>query len=104
MALNNTRTIDVDRLFVRDILFKDYGNAPISTGKILTTRGDGGIFFQDAGSTLALSTGGITTSSIAIGSNTFNDLNFQSTNTGNCACLDYISCGTASTYNNYHLN
>ncbi len=39
------RTLDLDKLFVRDIYFKDYSNRPISANKILTTRGDGGIYF-----------------------------------------------------------
>ena len=46
MAAN--KTMDVDKLFVRDIYFKDYSNRPISANKILTTRGDGGIFFGSA--------------------------------------------------------
>ena len=47
------RTLDLDKLFVRDIYFKDYSNRPISANKILTTRGDGGIYFgnQFAGET-----------------------------------------------------
>ena len=101
MANSGTRTIDLDRLFVREILFKDLGNAPISSGKVLTTRGDGGIFFQDAGSSLNISSGSVNTSSLGVGSNVFSDLDFLSTNTGNCACLDLLSCGTASTLNNY---
>jgi len=50
MAFQNTnpRTIDIERLFVRDIVFKDQGNRPISANQFLLTRGDGGIYFGNA--------------------------------------------------------
>jgi hypothetical protein len=44
----NNRTLDIDRLFVRDIVFRDASNRPISSNKTLTTRGDGGIYFKDS--------------------------------------------------------
>lgn len=44
----NPRTIDIERLFVRDIVFKDQGNRPISANQFLLTRGDGGIYFGNA--------------------------------------------------------
>lgn len=43
--MTTNKTLDLDKLFVRDIYFKDYSNRPISANKILTTRGDGGIYF-----------------------------------------------------------
>jgi hypothetical protein len=43
--MSANKTLDLDKLFVRDIYFKDYSNRPISANKILTTRGDGGIYF-----------------------------------------------------------
>ena len=46
MATNN-RTLDLDKLFVRDIVFKDASNRPIPANRVLTTRGDGGIYFSD---------------------------------------------------------
>lgn len=43
----NHKTLDVDRLFVRDIVFKDQSNKPISSSLVLTARGDGGTYFSD---------------------------------------------------------
>lgn len=45
MSGQNNRTLDLDRLFVRDIIFKDLSNRPISANKLLLTRGDGGTYF-----------------------------------------------------------
>ncbi len=45
MSHANLRTLDVDKIFVRDIFFKDHTNRPISANKFLLTRGDGGTFF-----------------------------------------------------------
>jgi len=42
------KTLKVDQLFVRDIIFKDYGNRPISSHQVLITRGDGVIYFSNA--------------------------------------------------------
>jgi hypothetical protein len=42
-----TQTINTDQIFVREIFFKDLGNRPISSGKVLVTRGDGGIYFSN---------------------------------------------------------
>jgi hypothetical protein len=44
-------TLKVDQLFVRDIIFKDYGNRPISSHQVLMTRGDGVIYFSNAPNT-----------------------------------------------------
>lgn len=44
----NSRTLDIERLFVRDIVFKDLTNRPISANQFLLTRGDGGIYFGNA--------------------------------------------------------
>lgn len=49
MAYN--KTLKVDQLFVRDIIFKDYGNRPISSHQVLMTRGDGVIYFSNAPNT-----------------------------------------------------
>lgn len=38
----------LDTLFVRDIIFKDASNRPISAGQTLLTRGDGGTFWGNA--------------------------------------------------------
>lgn len=48
-----TKTINADQIFVRDIFFRDFGNRPISSGNVLVTRGDGGVYFSN------LSTSGI---------------------------------------------
>ena len=45
MAHANLRTLDVDKIFVRDIFFKDLTNRPISANQFLLTRGDGGTYF-----------------------------------------------------------
>jgi hypothetical protein len=45
------KTLKVDQLFVRDIIFKDYGNRPISSHQLLVTRGDGVIYFSNAPNT-----------------------------------------------------
>jgi hypothetical protein len=45
MARANQRTLDVDKIFVRDIIFKDASNRPIEGNKFLITRGDGGTYF-----------------------------------------------------------
>jgi len=45
MAYN--QTLKVDQLFVRDLIFKDYGNRPISSQQILVTGCDGRIFFSN---------------------------------------------------------
>ena len=37
----------MDKLFVRDIVFKDASNRPISANQILYTRGDGGTYFAN---------------------------------------------------------
>jgi hypothetical protein len=47
MATQGSRTLDLDKVFVREIVFKDFGNRPISSNKYLITRGDGGIYFGD---------------------------------------------------------
>lgn len=39
------RTLDVDKIFVRDLIFKDASNRPISANQFLLTRGDGGTYF-----------------------------------------------------------
>jgi hypothetical protein len=49
----NHKTLDVDQLFVRNIVFKDFSNRPISSNQFLTTRGDGGIYFSDQSTTSA---------------------------------------------------
>ena len=54
MSGPNNRTLDVDRLFVRDIVFKDLSNRPISANKLLLTRGDGGTYFGDISSNINL--------------------------------------------------
>ena len=41
----NNRTLNVDTLFVRDIVFKDFGNYPIPANQPLVSRGDGGTYF-----------------------------------------------------------
>ena len=48
MAFANQRTLDIDRIFVRDIIFKDDGNRPLNANQFLLTRGDGGIYFGNA--------------------------------------------------------
>lgn len=45
MSITNNRTLDVDRIFVRDLIFKDASNRPISSNKLLMSRGDGGTYF-----------------------------------------------------------
>ena len=45
MSWTNNRTLDLDKLFVRDIVFKDASNRPISANQILYSRGDGGTYF-----------------------------------------------------------
>ena len=47
MSGTNNRTLDLDRLFVRDIVFKDASNRPISANQILYSRGDGGTYFAN---------------------------------------------------------
>jgi len=42
----NLRTLNVDKIFVRDIFFKDFTNRSISAGQVLFTRGDGGTYFD----------------------------------------------------------
>jgi hypothetical protein len=42
----NLRTLNVDKIFVRDIFFKDFTNRPISAGQVLFSRGDGGTYFD----------------------------------------------------------
>jgi hypothetical protein len=42
-----TQTINTDQIFVRELFFKDFGNRPISSGQVLVTRGDGGIYFSN---------------------------------------------------------
>jgi hypothetical protein len=49
----NHKTLDVDQLFVRNIIFKDFSNRPISSNQYLTTRGDGGTYFSDQSTTTA---------------------------------------------------
>ena len=49
----NHKTLDVDQLFVRNIIFKDFSNRPISSNQFLTTRGDGAIYFSDQSTTTA---------------------------------------------------
>jgi len=48
MAYANRNTMTLDTLFVRDIIFKDVSNRPISAGQTLLTRGDGGTFWGNA--------------------------------------------------------
>ncbi|NBT49331.1 MAG: hypothetical protein EBT07_16230, partial [Actinobacteria bacterium] len=47
MSWTNNRTLDLDKLFVRDIVFKDASNRPISANQVLYTRGDGGTYFAN---------------------------------------------------------
>ena len=48
MSWTNNRTLDLDKLFVRDIIFKDASNRPISANQVLYSRGDGGTYFGNA--------------------------------------------------------
>lgn len=41
----NNRTLQLDTLFVRDIIFKDFANNPIPANQPLVSRGDGGTYF-----------------------------------------------------------
>jgi hypothetical protein len=43
MATSNALTLDA--LFTRQLYFRDASNRPISANQVLTTRGDGGIYF-----------------------------------------------------------
>ena len=52
MAYN--KTLKLDQLFIRELIFKDFGNRPISSQQILTTRGDGVVYFSNAPSTLGI--------------------------------------------------
>ena len=51
----NNRTLNLDTLFVRDIVFKDFANNPIPANQPLVSRGDGGTYFTSSfASTIAL--------------------------------------------------
>jgi len=62
----NNRTLNLDTLFVRDIVFKDFANNPIPANQPLVSRGDGGTYFTSSfSSTIALpAINAITTSTV----------------------------------------
>lgn len=45
MAFNDPRNIS--KIFIRDLFFKDESNRPISTNRVLASRGDGGTYWAD---------------------------------------------------------
>jgi hypothetical protein len=77
MSGTNNRTLDLDRLFVREIIYKDQTNRPIGANKVLVSRGDGGTYFGNLPST---------NSTLQRSFNTFkagNDFVFQASNETN---------------------
>ena len=44
----NSKTLNVDTLFVRDIYFKDFANNPIPANQPFVSRGDGGTYFTSS--------------------------------------------------------
>jgi hypothetical protein len=44
----NNRTLNLDTLFVRDIVFKDFANNPIPANQPFVSRGDGGTYFTSS--------------------------------------------------------
>ena len=75
----NPRTMDVERLFVRDIVFKDQTNRPISANQFLLTRGDGGIYFGNASTNVGAAFNQFVGSTVFsyTASNAFNKLWFE---------------------------
>jgi len=51
MSGTNNRTLDIDKLFVREIIYKDKSNRPIAPNQVLVSRGDGGTYFGNIPST-----------------------------------------------------
>ena len=66
MSGTNTRTLELEKLFVRDIYYKDPSNRPIPRDLVLLSRGDGGTYFGNPNIIPNLSTG---FTSIQAGSN-----------------------------------
>lgn len=42
----NTNSLTLDKLFIRQLYFRDASNRPIPANQVMTTRGDGGIYFS----------------------------------------------------------
>ena len=42
----NTNSMTLDKLFIRQLYFRDASNRPIPANQVMTTRGDGGIYFS----------------------------------------------------------
>lgn len=61
-----TQTINTDQIFVRELFFKDFGNRPISSGQVLVTRGDGGIYFSNVSTSGLFSFSGVQAGSLPV--------------------------------------
>jgi len=99
MSGTNTRTLELEKLYVRDIIYKDSFNNPIPRDRVLLSRGDGGTYFGHPSQVQNISTG---FTSVQAGSN----INIKATDTNNVlplqpgAGIEFYqeggTCGTGS--------